>query len=138
MPLEIINHEQEGIQILTLNGHLTLGQEDLDLRKELDRLVAAGKTRVVLNLSNLTKLDSTGLGTLLFTLEKLRKAGGNLAVFNMHRSHIELLVEAKLETILEMFQTEQDAINSFFPGREPKRYDILEFVESLKQKPSQS
>ncbi|HLM99973.1 MAG TPA: STAS domain-containing protein [Bryobacteraceae bacterium] len=130
MSLEITHREHEGIEILTLNGHLTLGQEDLDFRAELDGMVTAGKIRVALNLSDLHKLDTTGLGTLLFALAKLRKAGGNLAVFNLKPSHIELLTAAKLETVFDAFQGEQDAINSFFPDREVQRYDILEFVES--------
>lgn len=130
MSLEITHSEHEGIEILDLNGHLTFGQEDLDFRAELDRLVKAGKIRVALNLSDLHKLDTTGLGTLLFALAKLRKAGGNLAIFNIRPSHIGLLTEAKLETVFEVFQEEQDAINSFFPNREVKRYDILEFVET--------
>jgi anti-sigma B factor antagonist len=87
---------------------------------------------VVLNLSDLHKLDTTSLGTLLFALAKLRKAGENLAIFNMNPSHIQLLTEAKLETVFEVFQEEQDAISSFFPDREVKRYDILEVVESKK------
>ena len=130
MSLEITHREDEGIEILDLNGHLTFGHEDLDFRAELDRLIKAGKIRVVLNLSDLHKLDTTGLGTLLFALAKLRKAGGNLAIFNIKPSHIELLTEAKLETVFEVFHGEQDAISSFFPDREVKRYDILEFVES--------
>ena len=130
MSLEIIHGEREGIEILTLNGHLTFGQEDLDLRQELDRLIAAGKIRVVFNLSDLRELDTTGLGTLLFALAKLRKAGGNLAIFNVKPSHIELLTETKLETVLDLFKEEQDAINSFFPDREVKRFDILEFLAS--------
>jgi anti-sigma B factor antagonist len=130
MSLEIVPREREGVEILDLNGHLTFGQEDLDFRAELDRLIGAGKIRVALNLSDLHKLDTTGLGTLLFALAKLREAGGNLAIFNIKPSHIELLIEAKLETAFEAFQGEQDAINSFFPDREVERYDILEFVES--------
>jgi anti-sigma B factor antagonist len=130
MSLEIVHREQEGIEILDLKGHLTLGQEDLDFRAELDRLATAGKIRVALNLSELHKLDTTGLGTLLFALAKLGKAGGNLAVFNLKPSHIELLIAAKLETAFDAFQGEQDAINSFFPDRQVERYDILEFVES--------
>jgi anti-sigma B factor antagonist len=130
MSLEIIHTEREGIEILELNGQLTIGQEDLDFRAELDRLVKAGTIRVALNLSELHKLDTTGLGTLLFALGKLRDAGGNLAIFNIKPTHIELLTEAKLETVFEVFRVEQDAINSFFPDREVKRYDILEFVES--------
>jgi anti-sigma B factor antagonist len=134
MSLEVIHKEHEGIEILDLKGRLTFGQEDLDFRTALDRLVKAGKIRVVLNLSDLAKLDTTGLGTLLFALAKLRKAGGNLAIFNVKLSHIELLTEARLEAVFEVFQDEQDAINSFFPSREVKRYDILEFVESKKLK----
>jgi anti-sigma B factor antagonist len=134
MSLEITPRSTEGIEILELNGHLTFGQEDLDFRRELDRLVKAGNIRIALNLSDLRKLDTTGLGTLLFALAKLRKAGGNLAIFNVRPAHIELLTEARLETVFEAFQDEQDAINSFFPDRKVKRFDILEFVESLKLK----
>jgi anti-sigma B factor antagonist len=130
MSLEITHREDEGIDVLDLNGQLTFGQEDLDFRAALDRLVTAGKIRVALNLGNLHKLDTTGLGTLLFARAKLRKAGGNLAVFNLKPSHIELLTAAKLETVFEVFRQEQDAISSFFPDREVQRYDILEFVES--------
>ncbi|MGA2273686.1 MAG: STAS domain-containing protein [Bryobacteraceae bacterium] len=134
MSLEIIHREHEGIDILDLKGRLTLGQEDLDFRSELDWLVKAGRIRVALNLIDLAELDTAGLGTLLFALAKLRKAGGNLAIYDVNPSHIELLAEAKLEAVFEVFHDEQDAINSFFPDREVKRYDILQFVESKKLK----
>ena len=130
MPLEIIHRKCEEIEILDLNGHLTFGQEDLDFRNELERLVQAGKIRVALNLSHLHELDSTGIATLLFAREKLRKFGGRLAIYNMHPSHVGLLAEGQLETELEVFPMEQDAIDSFFPDRRIKTYDVLEFVES--------
>ncbi len=139
MSLKITQEVREGIEILTLDGELTFGQEDLDFRKELDGLVQAGKINAVLNLSRLSKLDTTGLGTLLFATEELRKAGGKLAVFNLKQSHIEMLVEARLETAMEVFRTEQDALASFFPDEEIKHYDILDLVESMKkQKPTSS
>jgi anti-sigma B factor antagonist len=134
MSLEFIHGEREGIEILTLHGNLTFGGEDLDLRRELDSLIKAGKIRVAFNLINLSKLDTTGLNTLVFGREELRRAGGNLAIFNLNRSHIELLVEMQLETAFDVLPTEADAIDSFFPDRQIKRYDILEFVESLKVK----
>ena len=130
MSLEITHTEREGIQILDLKGQLTLGQEDLDFRADLDRLVAAGKLRVALNLSDLHKLDTTGLGTLLFAQAKLRKEGGNLGVFNLKPSHIELLTATKLEVTFDVFHNEEDAINSFFPDRAVQRYDILQVVQS--------
>jgi anti-sigma B factor antagonist len=130
MSLEIIHRGQEGIEILDLSGQLTFGQENLDFQNEMDRLIAAGKIRIVLNLSDLRKVDTAGLGALFFALAKLRKAGGKLAILNMKPSEMEVPVEANLETFIEVFQNEADAINSFFPERVIKHYDVLEFVES--------
>jgi anti-sigma B factor antagonist len=132
MSLEITGQEHEGIEILHLHGRLTFGQEDLEFRSELHRLVKAGQFRVALNFADLRQLDTTGLGTLLFALAKLRKAGGSLAVFNIKPAHLELLTATKLESVFEVFHDEQDAIDSFFPDRQTKRYDILQFVESIK------
>jgi anti-anti-sigma factor len=137
MSLEIIQREQEGIQIVDLKGHLTFGPGDLHFRSELDRLVLANQIRVVLNLNEVGEIDTAGLGTLLLALAKLQKAGGGLALVNLKPSHIQVVLEAKLEAIFEVFKTDQDAINSFFPGREAQRYDILEFVRSQVE-PTQS
>jgi anti-sigma B factor antagonist len=130
MLLQIAHREREGIAILDLNGYLTLGQEDLKFRNELDRLITARATRAVLNLSGLRKLDRAGMGTLLFAQARLREAGGNLTVFIAKPSHVELVTEAHLEAVFEVFHDEQDAINSFFPGRSIQRYDVLEYVNS--------
>jgi anti-sigma B factor antagonist len=137
MTLEIVQREQEGITILDLKGHLTFGPADAHFRSELDKLVLAERIRVVLNLDDVSKIDTTGLGTLLFALAKLQKSGGGLALLNLKPFHIEVVLEAKLAAIFEVFKTDQDAINSFFPGREAQRYDILEFVRSQEQ-PAQS
>ncbi len=117
---------------------LTFGLEDLRFRRELDELVRAGKSRVVLNLANVSELDTTGLGTLLFAVAKLRKAGGDLALVNVGPSHIKVLMEARLTSVLAVFKDDQDAINSFFPGREVQPYDILEFARSIEQVPEKS
>lgn len=130
MSLEITSRDVEGIQIVDLKGQLTIGREDLDFRAELDRLVAAGKLRVALNFSDLRKLDTTGLGTLLLALAELRKAGGKLAIFDLKTTHIELLTEARLETVFEVFHDEHDAIDSFFPDRDVHPFDVLELVGS--------
>lgn len=134
MSLEITSRDVEGIQIVDLKGHLTLGQEDLGFRAELDRLVAAGKVRVALNLDDLRKLDATGLGTLLFASAELRKAGGKLAIFGLKANHVDLLTEARLDIDFEAFHNERDAIDSFFPDRDINRFDILEFVQSAMAK----
>ncbi len=134
MSLEIASRSTEGIEILDLHGQLIFGREDLDFRTELDRLVTAGMIRIALNLGDLRKLDSTGLGTLLFAQAKLHEAGGSLAIFDVKPSEIELPAEVLLETELKTFQDEKDAIDSFFPDRKVKHFDILEFIASQKPK----
>jgi anti-sigma B factor antagonist len=59
----------------------------------------------------------------------MRKAGGALKLLNLTRRNIELIVLTKLETVFEVFDDEQQAINSFFPNREIRRFDILQFIQ---------
>jgi anti-sigma B factor antagonist len=134
MVLDIEHREQEGIEILDLRGRLTLGEEDLVLRNEIDKAATAGRTRLVLDLGKVTDIDTTGLGTLLFAQTRLRNAGGGLALANLHPAHMELLVVAKMEATFEVFDQDQDAINSFFPDRRVPHFDILEFVETKRRK----
>ena len=137
MTLAIVQSEQEGITIVDLKGPLTFGSADAHFRSELDKLVQAKQIRVVLNLDGVSEIDTTGLGTLLFALAKLQKAGGGLALVDLKPLHIAVVLEAKLAAVFEIFKTDQDAINSFFPGREARRYDILQFVRS-QEEPAQS
>ena len=130
MVIEFFQREQEGIAIVDLKGHLTFGPADAHFRTELDKLVQAKQIRVILNLKDVGEIDTTGLDTLQFALAELQKAGGGLALVNLQPLHIGVVLEAKLEALFEVYKTDQDAINSFFPGREARRYDILEFVRS--------
>ncbi len=114
MALLIKQHAREGILILDLIGHLTIGPEDAQLRTAVQSCVAAGNTKIILNCKQLGAIDSAGLGTLLLFYVKLRRAGGNVVLLNVAPTHIELLLLMKLETVFEVFADEQDAINSFF------------------------
>ena len=129
MSLHIDQREVEGIVILDLIGPLTLGHGDLELRDRLPSLHQSGKVNIILNLEKVSDIDSTGLGTLVFGLARLRKAGGRLAVVNLNRSHLELFLLTRLAIAFEFFEDEQGAVNSFFPGRALKRFDVLAFVE---------
>ena len=60
-----------------------------------------------------------------------------MALVNLKPLHIAVVLEAKLVAIFEVYKTDQDAINSFFPGREAQRYDILAFVHAQGE-PAQS
>jgi len=132
--LEIQQREREGILILDLSGRITVGEEASRLRESLRELAAAGKTRIILNLEQVDYIDSTGLGALVVGYTSLRKAGGMLKLANLSRRNIELLIFTKLETVFEIFDSELDAVNSFFPGRTARRFDILSFVQQQSQR----
>jgi len=129
MSLEIRRREREGIVILDLEGRITAGKESARLRETLRELAAAGSIRVILNLRGVDYIDSTGLGALVICYTSLKKAGGKLALLHLGRRAIELLVFTKLATVFEIFGEEQEAVNSFFPDRAIRRFDILSFVQ---------
>ncbi len=127
MALEIKQREREGVVILDLKGRITVGEEAGLLRAEFAKL--AGAANVILNLQHVEYIDSTGLGALVLGYTSLRKRAGRLILENLTRRNIELLLFTKLTTVIEIFNDEQDAVNSFFPDREIQRFDILDFVK---------
>ena len=133
MSLDIEQSEREGIIILNLNGRLIVGEPVTDLRAKITRLSAAGANNVVLNLAKVDYIDSTGLGGMVIGYTTLKKAGGALKLTGMNRRNLELLVLTKLSGIFETFEDEQTAVNSFFPGREIKKFDILSFVQGQEE-----
>lgn len=133
MSIEIQQREREGINVLDLNGRLTVGGEVSTYRERLQKLIDAARTNIILNLKGVDYIDSTGLGALVMSYTSLQRAGGKIKLLHLSRRGIELLVMTKLTTIFEVFDDEQNAINSFFPDRELKRFDILSFVQQQKE-----
>ena len=134
MDLHIEQRENEGIIILDLKGRLVLGPADIALRQRLQTLREGGHLKVALNLKHVSELDTTALGTLIFSATKFRESGGRLVLVNLSPSHSEMSNLVKLNTAFEIYQDEISALNSFFPDRVVPHYDILEFVEELEQK----
>ena len=133
MSLEIDRNEREGITILELNGRITMGEEVGKFRQIIQSLSQGASPKVILDMQHVDYIDSTGLGAVVMCATALGKVGGSVKLLNLNRRNIELLVATKLTTIFEIFNDEQDAVNSFFPGRDIKQFDILEFVKTQKQ-----
>ena len=133
MSLEIQQREREGIVILDAKGRITMGEESGVLRDTAAALTASGSKNIILNLAHVDYIDSTGLGALVMCSTSLRKAGGTLKLLNLNRRNVELLVMTKLATVFDLYTDEQDAVNSYFPDRAIKTFDILSFVEQMKK-----
>ena len=131
--LEINRRTKEGITILDLKGRLIVGEGAVRLREAINAEAAQGIIKIVLNLEHVDYIDSTGLGSMVICFTTIQKAGGSLRLMKLNRRNIELLLLTKLSTVFELFGDEQDAVNSFFPDREIKRFDILSFVQQHKE-----
>jgi len=133
MDLSLTERTKEGIVILDAKGQIVAGDGADRLRERLKALAEAGSTNAILNLAHVDYIDSSGLGALVMSFSALRKKEGTLKLLNLTRRNVELLVLTKLETVFEVFDDEQSAVNSFFPNREIKRFDILSFLQQRKK-----
>jgi anti-sigma B factor antagonist len=130
MPLAIQQRETEGIGIFDLQGRVVAGPEATELRDALTKFAAGPHPNLILDMQHVHFIDSTGLGILVVGHSAMKQAGGALKLLNLSKRSAQLLILTKLSTVFEMFDDEQAAINSFFPDREVKHFDILEFVNS--------
>jgi anti-anti-sigma factor len=127
MHLAIHPKEKEGIVILDLKGRLVLGPEDLALREFVQSLLEDGRNNLIVNLDELSAVDTEGIGSLAFCAENFHKAGGRMVLLNGVESKLSGIL--KIATAVETYEDEVTAVNSFFPDRAALRYDILKFVE---------
>lgn len=134
MDLELQRREKDGVSIFDLKGRLVGGEPVQFLRETLTNAIGAGARHVILNLAGVEYIDSSGLGSLVITFTSVKKQGGMLKLLNLSKRNIELLVLTKLTTVFEVFDDEQSAVNSFFPNREIKRFDILTFLQEQKDR----
>jgi len=128
MSLEITERMREGVVILTLKGRLTVG-ESASVHEKVSQVLASGRANLIVDLSAVDYIDSMGLGSLVHCFTSVKKAGGALKLLRLSKRNVELLLLTKLHNVFEVFAEEEDAVNSFFPDRVAKRFDILNFVQ---------
>lgn len=112
MALKITNREVGGVSVLTLDGRIVLGEETSALREKVKSLLAEGKKNIVLNLSNVTLIDSSGLGSLVAAYSSARSGGASLRLCNLGSRFNELLQVTKLYTVFDVSETEADAVSA--------------------------
>lgn len=133
MALAIEQRETEGIFIFDLRGRIVAGAEATELRDALVQFATRPSPNLILDLQHVHFIDSTGLGILVIGHSAMKQAGGALKLLNLSKRSAQLLILTKLSTVFEMFDDEQAAINSFFPDREVKHFDILQFVQEQEE-----
>jgi anti-sigma B factor antagonist len=127
---EIHQRESEGVVILDLHGKIEMGRGDIALREFVQTLLEQGNRQLVLNMAQVSAVDTAGAGVLQFLSDEYRAQGGKLVLLKVDKVHAEIYEVARLETVMEFCPDEIDAVNSFFPDRATPHYDILDYVES--------
>ncbi|MFQ5927559.1 MAG: STAS domain-containing protein [Terriglobia bacterium] len=113
MPLKITNREVNGVTILDLNGKIILGDECNQLRERIKQVLAANKKKVLLNLGNVSFIDSAGVGTLVSIFSTTKANDGKLKLVNLTKKFQETLQVTRLLTVFETFSNEAEAVSSF-------------------------
>jgi anti-sigma B factor antagonist len=103
----------DGIMVLDLRGRITLGPETEAVRTKLRDLLNAGQNQIILNLGEVTYLDSVGLGTLIGAYTSTNNSGGNLKLLHLPRGVQQLLQVTRLSTVFEIYEDLHLAVASF-------------------------
>jgi anti-sigma B factor antagonist len=111
--LKLTERDVDGVVVVALDGRIVLGEETSALRERLRGLVAGGKKKLLLNMSNVTMIDSSGLGALVAAYSSAKSAGASLRLCNLGSHANQLLQMTKLLTVFEVSNTEADAVRSF-------------------------
>jgi anti-sigma B factor antagonist len=116
-PMEMKERESGGVTILDLSGRITQGGGDLDVKDRLQSLVQQGRKNIVLNMANLSYIDSAGLGGLVSAHTTLSREGGRVKLANVTKKLQDLLSITKLYLVFETFDSEAAAVDSFGDGK---------------------
>jgi anti-sigma B factor antagonist len=112
-PARAAIRQSGSVVIVDLGGRVTVGEGAALLRKTIDEVVAAKHKQVVLNLKDLSYVDSAGLGEMVKALTSVRDSGGELKLMNPQPRITHLLEITKLSTLFSIFPDENAALLSF-------------------------
>jgi anti-sigma B factor antagonist len=113
MSVKLTTHKKGDVIIVDVSGRLTLGESTSALRTMMRELVEGGSRRIVLNMAEVTYIDSSGIGELVAAYTTIATAGGVVKLLNLAKRVHELLYITKLYTVFESFEDEASAIGSF-------------------------
>ena len=101
------------VHVLDFSGKITLGDPTKAMRHTISDLLENGGKKILLNLTDVNYIDSSGIGELLRTFTTVTTAGKQLKLLNLTSKVRELLVITKLLTVFQVFESEQAAVASF-------------------------
>jgi anti-anti-sigma factor len=101
------------VTILDIKGRITTGVGDVELRNAVREALESGKTNLLINMSGVTMIDSSGMGELVSSYMTTNHRGGKLKLVNLSAKVTDLLHITQLITVFETYDSEQEAIDSY-------------------------
>lgn len=103
----------DNVEIISLQGKITIGAGDTQLREVISNAISAGRTNILLDMSGVTTIDSSGIGELVGSYTTVTNRGGKLKLLHLPAKLNELLHVTQLITVFEVYENEQEALGSF-------------------------
>jgi len=103
----------DGVTIVDLSGRITLGEGSVVLRDAVKDLVGKGQKKILLNLGDVSYIDSSGIGELVSAFTSVRNQGGELKLVHLTKKVHDLLQITKLYTVFDVKDDEAGAIAAF-------------------------
>src|SRR5438093_12049745 len=113
MSLKSSTRQVDGITVLDLSGRITLGEGSVILRDVIREVLGKGEKKILLNLGDVTYIDSSGIGELVSAFTTVRNQGGELKLLKLTKKVHDLLQITKLYTVFDVKDDEAVAISSF-------------------------
>ena len=113
MSMKVSTRQVDGVTILDLSGRITLGEGSVTLRDAVHDIVAKGQKHILLNLENISYIDSSGIGELVSAFTSVKNSGGELKLLNLTKKVHDLLQITKLYTVFDIWDSEASAVTAF-------------------------
>ncbi len=111
--LNISERQAGDVTVLDLGGKITIGEGSVSLRGAIRRLMEEGKKKILLNLAQVSYVDSSGIGELVSSFTTINRDGGQLKLLNLTQKIQDLLAITKLLTVFDVYEDEATGLNSF-------------------------
>ena len=116
MTNNITNKDVDGVSVVSFNGRIVLGPESAALRERVKSLLVEDRKKIVLNMSSVNYIDSSGLGMLVALHVSARGQGAEVHLSNLGNKVHDVLQLTRLLTVFSVYDTEAEAIRAFRPG----------------------